>query len=421
MPVLSKAWSPLLLFVDGSETRLLPAMSGTDDAWKPVSYEERNWEPALDVRDSSSAHVTASGPYRASVPPLIAAAEVRLGTTTAALATEATAELIRFDTELGRAGNPLIPVLLRLECAASSAIEQVTAPAQAIMLAEIDESLEPHARQIVSHVRADEMALAAAGSLNEVAIVQVQRTLIASSRPDRRGRWRDQQVWLGGGSAGPQRAPFVPPHQSRLPQLMADLIAFARRDDLPALAQIAIAHAQYETVHPFLEVNGRTGRAVMQAMLRRADLTRAVVVPLSAGLLRDTAAYFDALRHYRSGRIAPIVEVFAGAAHTAVASSRVLIDDLADARGRWDARSTSRKGSGARRLVSLLERQPVINSRLAVSCLGVTPPNAQLAIDRLVSDGILVQIGSSRRNRSWAAMDVLDAMDAFMERARRER
>lgn len=72
-------------------------------------------------------------------------------------------------------------------------------------------------------------------------------------------------------------------------------------------------------------------------------------------------------------------------------------------------------------MVSLLERQPVINSRLAVAFLKVTPPNAQLAIDRLVADGILTQIGTNRRNRTWAAVEVLDAMDAFTERARRGR
>lgn len=178
------------------------------------------------------------------MPNPIATAWPRLSPATVALATEATADLIRFDAEHGHPGNPLGPLLLRMECAASSAIEQVTAPAQAMMLAEIDETLEPHAQQIVSHVRADEVALAAAGSLDEGVIVQVQRTLMASTRPDRRGRWRDQQVWLGGGSTGPHGAPFVPPHQSRLPELMADLMAFARRDDLPSLVQIAIAHAQ---------------------------------------------------------------------------------------------------------------------------------------------------------------------------------
>lgn len=396
-------------------------MTGNVAAWPAVSYEERTWEPAADVRDSFSAHRAVSGPYRASVPPLIASAPLSVAPQTLARASDAAADLIRLDAELGARDSAMPALLLRAECAASSAIERVTAPAEAIMLAGIDESLEPAARQIVSHVRADEVALALAGSLTEDAIVQIQRTLMASTRPDRRGRWRDQQVWIGGGSLGPQRASFVPPHQSRVPELMSDLITFIRRTDIPALALIAIAHAQYETIHPFLEVNGRTGRALMQAMLRRADLTRNVVIPVSAGLLQDTAEYFDALTRYRAGHIDPIVDVFATAAHTAVASSRVLMDDLDAVREAWEARATSRQGSAARRLMELLRGQPVITSRLAVAHLGVTAPNALIAIDRLVEDGILTQIGAGRRNRTWAARDVLQALDALAERARRQR
>lgn len=396
-------------------------MTVSDGAWKAVSYEERHWSPAADVRDSFSPHLAASGPYRASVPPLIADLPVSLDAGTLSRAHDATAELIRLDAELSREDDPLGPLLLRAECAASSAIERVTAPALAIMMADIDESLEPHALQIIAHVKADLAALSLASSLDEDAIVHVQRTLMASTRPDRRGRWRSQQIWIGGGSRGPQRASFVPPHESRVPALMADLVAFMRRRDLPPLAQIAIAHAQYETIHPFLEVNGRTGRAIMQTMLRRCDVTRSVVLPVSAGLLQDTAGYFDALTRYRAGHISDIVETMSQAAHTAVATSRILQDDLDAVRESWAERVTARQGSAARRLLGLLTRQPALTSRLAVSYLGVTAPNALLAIDRLVDDGILSQVGSGRRNRTWAAHDVLYALDALAERARRHR
>lgn len=394
-------------------------MAASTDAWPPVSYEERLWQPAADVRDSFSPHLAASGPYRASIPALIANSPLPISAETLTRAFDATADLIRLDAEIG--DSPVASLLVRAECTASSAIERVTAPAETIMLADIDESLEPAARQIMSHVRADELALTLTGSLDEDAIVQIQRTLMASTRPDRRGRWRDQQVWIGGGSLGPQRASFVPPHQSRLSELMSDLVAFMHRTDLPALAQIAIAHAQYETIHPFLEVNGRTGRALMQAMLRRADVTRRVVIPVSAGLLQDTAEYFDAMTRYRAGNPDVIIDVFANAAHTAVASTRVMMDDLEAVRVSWRERATSRQGSAARRLIDLLERQPVINSRVAVAYLGVTAPNALLAIDRLVEDGILAQLGTGRRNRTWAAPGVLHAMDALAERARRVR
>ncbi|MCU1402678.1 MAG: Fic/DOC family [Microbacteriaceae bacterium] len=398
-----------------------------EGGWPAVDYEQRHWEPAIEVRDSFGPHRASSGPYRAVVPPRIAALEIRLSPETMASSADATAELIRFDTEFGAQDSPVGALLLRAEGTASAAIEGVTSNAQAIALAELEESHEPIANEIAGNARAIELALFLCGSLSEAgqasedAVVQVQRALMASTRPERRGRWRDQQVWIGGGSLGPHRASFVPPHQSRLPELMNDLMQFVRRRDLPALAQIAIAHAQYETVHPFLEVNGRTGRALMQAMLRRGDVTRSIAVPVSAGLLQDTAAYFDALTKYRAGKIDPIVEVFSRASFTAVANSRELIDDLAAVRQSWAARSTSRQGSGARRLIELLERQPVINSRSAIEYLGVTAPNAQLAIDRLVADDILTQVGSTRRNRVWAAREIIDVLDAFAERARRRR
>src|SRR5262249_56504813 len=92
----------------------------------------------------------------------------------------------------------------------------------------------------------------------------------------------------------PHGAAFVPPHYERVPDAMRDLMSFVRRDDLPVLAHAALAHAQFETIHPFVDGNGRTGRALVHAMLRARGVTRNVTVPVSAGLLTDTDAYFAA-------------------------------------------------------------------------------------------------------------------------------
>lgn len=388
--------------------------------WPAVTYEQRNWEPALDVRDSFSPLRAESGPYRAVVPALIAQQPLFLETGVKALAFDATAEIIRFDAEYGYRDRALAALLLRAESVSSSAIERVTSTAQAIALAEFGESHDPVANQIVSHSRAIELGRQRVGLIDEDMIVRLQRTLISSTRPERRGRWRDQQVWIGG-TLGPQRAAFVPPHHSRVPALMADLSHFVRRAEAPALAQIAVAHAQYETIHPFLEVNGRTGRSLMHAMLCRADVTRALVTPLSAGLLQNPAEYFEALTKYRSGRVEPIVERFASAAFSAVANAREMAEDLQSVRATWAERCTARQGSGGRRLLKLLEERPVITSSAAVSSLALSAPNAQLAIDRLVADGILAQIGGSRRNRVWVAHEILAVQDAFAERTRRQR
>ena len=106
-------------------------------------------------------------------------------------------------------------------------------------------------------------------------------------------------MWIGSSSYGPHTASFVPPHHTRVAAAIDDLVRFIRRDDLPVLAQAALAHAQFETIHPFPHGNRRTGRALVHCLLRGKLLTRRVIVPVSAGLLTDTDSYFDALAAYR--------------------------------------------------------------------------------------------------------------------------
>ncbi len=185
------------------------------------------------------------------------------------------------------------------------------------------------------------------------------------------------------------------------------------------LVQTAIAHAQFETIHPFPDGNGRTGRALVQGMLRAGRMTRNVTVPVSAGLLCDLPAYFSALTAYRQGDLRPIVEAFAEASFAAVRNGRMLVGALQDARACWETRVTVRSDSSVYPLMTLLLRQPVITSGVAATELGVTSVAAQASIDRLVDAGVLQQAGGGLRKRRWAAPDVLEALDAFAARARR--
>ncbi|MGH3265805.1 MAG: Fic family protein, partial [Trebonia sp.] len=121
-------------------------------------------------------------------------------------------------------------------------------------------------------------------------------------------------VWIGGSSVSPHGASFVAPHHSWVEPAIDDLVAFIQRTDLPLLTQVAIAHAQFETIHPFNDGNGRTGRALCHAMLRHGGATTRTTVPVSAGLLADTDAYFTALTGYRAGDPSPIAGRFGEAA-----------------------------------------------------------------------------------------------------------
>jgi Fic family protein len=204
-----------------------------------------------------------------------------------------------------------------------------------------------------------------------------------------------------------------------VPPLMNDLVRFTKRTDLPLLPQAAIAHAQFETIHPFPDGNGRTGRALVHAMLRGRGLTRNVTVPVSAGLLTNTDAYFASLTAYRRGEPAAIVERFAEASFAAAANGRELVRDLRDIRARWNEKIKVRRGASARILADVLVRQPVVDAAVVSAELGVTPQNALRAVAPLVEAGILTEFTGFRRNRMWQSREILSALDEFAARAGR--
>jgi Fic family protein len=234
------------------------------------------------------------------------------------------------------------------------------------------------------------------------------------------GRWRTDQVWIGPGTAGPRLADFVAPDSERVPALMKDLTAFMTRDDLPVLALAAAAHAQFETIHPFPDGNGRTGRALVHAILRNRAMTRYTTVPISAGLLVNTGAYFEALTNYRAGDTEPILSMIGSASLTAVGNSRTLIAALRSIRQEWNGRLKVRRGSDALRLADLLIRQPVVTTEVITRELGVTPNNVARIISPFVTAGILIASRSGSRSRAiWRSPEVLTELDGFADRAGR--
>jgi Fic family protein len=360
-----------------------------------------------------------TGPYQASVVPRIATSTPAIDGATAALADEATREIARFDAQLGNEVAPFAAVLLRSESASSSQIEQLTAGAKAIAVAELGDRTSRNAAAVVGNVRAMRAALDLAGELTPQSILAMHAALLDEAEPAIAGRWRTEQVWIGGNSYGPHGAAFVPPIAEDVLPLIDDLIAFVHRSDLPVLVQAAVSHAQFETIHPFSDGNGRTGRAMIHALLRRYEVTRVVTVPVSAGLLTDVAGYFAALTAYRDGEPAPIVRSLATGALEAVVNGRHLVRDLHRVRARWDDLVVARRDATAWRVADLLLRQPVLDSATIARELGISPGNALRALDPLLTAGVVTEFSGRARNRLWQAREVLDAVDDFAARAGR--
>lgn len=391
-----------------------------DDSWPPLAWEKHDWVSKVPPEMvSAKLRKRHGGSYQSAVVPVIAELTPRLPTATASMAEEASIEIARFDAELGTEVAPFASVLLRSESASSSQIENLTSGAKAIALAELGSTEKRNATEIVGNVAAMKAALELADRLDEGAILEMQRALIGGHDPGIAGRWREEQVWIGGDSFSPHAADFTPPHHEHIPALMDDLVRFAGRTDLPLLSQAAIAHAQFETIHPFADGNGRTGRALIHSMLRGHGLTRNVTVPVSAGLLTDTRGYFDTLTAYREGNPAAIVEKLAQAAFAAVSTGRQLVTELRTIRASWTEKIRARRDAGAWRLADELIRQPVVDAASVAEALHATTENALRAIAPLVEAGVITEFTGFARNRMWQSPEVLAALDSFAARAGR--
>jgi Fic family protein len=349
---------------------------------------------------------------------MISSLAVELPTDLLALVDDASAEVARFDQEVGHEIAPFATVLLRSESAASSKIEHLTASARAIAEAELGGG-KRNAALIVANQRAMMAAIALADHIDGDAILAMHAALLESDQPEITGNWRQQQVWIGGSDFGPQQAAFVPPHHRHLPELIEDLVEFIARDDIPVLAHVSLAHAQFETIHPFPDGNGRTGRALVHAQLRNKRLTRRVTVPISAGLLSNVDSYFAALTAYRLGDPTAIIERFSEASFGAVGNGRRLVDDLRGIRDDWKGRIRARRDARAWQVAELLVRHPVVNASLIAEELGIAPPNVYRIIQPLVDAEALVEFTNRKRDRLWRAPEVLAAVDGFAARAGR--
>ena len=389
------------------------------DAWPRIELEQYDWDVPLDVSMSSSARRRITGKYSAAVPPLIADIMVRLPPSVANDAEEAANAIVRFDSEFGSRVVPFSSMLLRSESTASSRIEQLTATAKAVALAELGDTRTKNATMIVSNVKSMEAAIAVADDLSEQSILAMHTALLEAEHPEWVGHWREAQVWIGGGTFGPHDAAFVPPHADRVPAAMADLVRFAQRTDISPLAHAALVHAQFETIHPFPDGNGRTGRALIHSLLRRRDITRNVTVPISAGLLVDTDAYFNSLGAYRKGDPEPIIAQLAEAAFLSIDNARTMVREIDEISDEWKSQLELRADSSAWRLTELLLRQPAVNSRVVQDRLGVSKPTALNAINQLEAAGILVKAKGEERNRAWVAIDIVAVLDRFAARAGR--
>ena len=396
-----------------------------DGAWPATRAEGCHWEPRDIELVPRSRRAWLTTPYAATVTPRIAdQPTIEVAGPLANDLAGAEAAVARFDERIGSSLANFTVIALRTEAATSSQIENLSAAASSIAVAEhappSAASPNSSAELIAANLATLTAAMRGTGPLSADQIVEIQRILLEGSAPDLTGSFRKEQVWVGGDVYSPHGATHIAPHHERVHAAIDDLVRFANREDLGGLAHIAVTHAQFETIHPFSDGNGRTGRVIIQRMLRSAGLTRRTVLPLSAGLLSDTERYFYSLNAYRTGDVAPIISTFVDAAFRSLDNAIRLADDLAAIRDAWNEAISARSDSTVWPMLDHCIGRAAITASSAAEDLGTSVVAAQNAINRLAHVHILRQNSRARRNRIWLVGDVLDAVDQFMERARRK-
>ncbi|MEG0324529.1 MAG: Fic family protein [Gordonibacter sp.] len=177
---------------------------------------------------------------------------------------------------------------------------------------------------------------------------------------------REERVLVGGTPFSPRGALFIPPHASQVKKHLQNLIALGERGDVISIIKTALFHAQFETIHPFTDDNGRTGRALLHRVLARDELLLYSTLPISVGILHNTDSYRAALDSYHEGEIEPIVTSLTDVLELAVVVGTRISSDVDEILNRWNDVIAERKESSSHRLSALLVEQPVIN--VAAEC-----------------------------------------------------
>ena len=310
--------------------------------------------------------------------------------------------------------------LLRTESVASSRIEGLVLSQRRLAKAEVGgrDALDETASSVLANVRAMEAAIDLGASLEPWSvdrIVDLHRGLMADGPQDAiAGRIRTRQNWVGGSSLSPRGAEFIPPPAEEVPSLLEDLVRFLSRDDLSPILQAAIAHAQFETIHPFADGNGRVGRALIHAVLRRRRLAERYVPPVSLVLAAHAHDYERGLTDFRHERLGDWVVLFADAVLRAAGHARRLSGDLAALQSRWDdAVGRPRRDSTAAAILLLLPAYPLVTGTTLQALTGRSKQAVNEALARLEEAGVVRQTSVGKRHRMWEAAGLFDLVNAF--------
>lgn len=387
-----------------------------NEQWHPITYEIVPWQSKLDFTYISKRQKSKiKAEYLAAIPLKIEGIEIDLTKEIQLLLDEVLVAITRFDAIQQEKKYSFPALLLRSESAASSQIENLTSSVRNIALAELNVKAPHNAKLIFGNVKAMREGIKSDSDIDKDVIKEIHKTLIEPSGEDFGGHFRDEQVWIGGNSYSPHDALFVPPVADRLDEYLDDIISFSKREDINPIVKTALFHAQFETIHPFVDGNGRTGRTLIHRMLKAEQILLSVTLPVSSDLLANIDSYMSAIKEYQNGDPLPIIVQISEALKLAVNIGTKISQKIDKTLDRWLTRIDQRRNKNLVNLLYLLVENPVVNSQLASEKMGISIRTANNLLNKAKENQIIRQVGTERRGIYYQSDEIISIFDEITD------
>jgi len=385
----------------------------------PGTVTQRIWQHNPEIH--APAKYKRACNYDVFVPDKLMDMPLSLDATVAGVVSEAENAIRSLNETAGPMLAPLARLLLRTESIASSKVEGmqlgVRELARAEARVESGQSASATAMEVLGNIDAMVLAVDNAALVEQFDVSQItaihQRLMEPSENKRIAGRLRTRQNWIGGNDHNPCGADFVPPPPEAVDGLLADLCEAINDDRLPPLVQAAMIHAQFETIHPFDDGNGRTGRALIHVVLRRREIAPRYLPPISVLLAAAKGRYIEGLTNFRGNDVGKWIEHFAAASARAAYLAKAYLTAVAALTTEWreslsNSIASPRADAAAWALIDALPAHPMITAPVATAATGRAKAAIYDAIEQLQTAGVLIPLSQTRRNQSWEAVGLLD-------------
>lgn len=333
---------------------------------------------------------------------------------------EANRDLVRLDTAAKLIPNVelFISMYVRKEALISSQIEGTQCTLDDILDPDIDGNSNLDVGDVINYVRACTYAI---NRLNKLPLCnrllrEIHGELLAGVRGQEKnpGEFRRSQNWIGATNCTLREARYIPPNVEDMNDALNDLERYMNDgDDYDPLIRIALIHYQFETIHPFLDGNGRVGRLMILLYLMEQGYISKPIIYISYFLKKNQIEYYDRISEVRrSGNYEQWIAFFLEAVSAAAKDSLATVEKLSELHDRNFGKLpiTTRTNDNVRRVFDYIEQYPIIDIKRTAAALEVSYNTASAAVGKLVHVGILKETTNAARNRVFAYEEYLEIL-----------